>query len=253
MTLSNAQKLSGTLPASKGRRFLAPGTLPVRPTGDDGLDDLLNDYVRQVEQMNIEAAAVARWTRIIEDADEGYAQAVYEANVKGQKKPTDPRPKAREALESTQANHDVIEHGVCETSDRIQDMRDDLALRDLARARWDERLQRVADLGDAMEEALNDLAEALYLRTWLGHHKPTRAIEGRRELAALRRQVAKYQDTEPVRRVSPAAMKALENGEDAEDIDGKPLAFADADALFKRGKLAVNHGKPLPRNAPEFD
>jgi hypothetical protein len=251
MALTAKQKLSGTLPASRGMRYLAPGGLPARPTGYKDLDRLLNEYLALVEHMRRDSATLARLTQVIEQADEEHAQRVYEARVRREKEPTDPRPDAKKRLEATQAALDVSEYTVVQTSERLQDLRDDPDLHEYAQEVWNEKLSRVADLADTLADAMDDLGEAQYLRTWLMGHKATKVVQGRNELAAFRRKIAEYEDTEPTRRISPAAMQALRRGEDVEDIEGNPLTFAVADDLFRRGKLAVNHGKLLPRNAPE--
>jgi hypothetical protein len=252
MTLTPAQKQLGTLPTSRGDRYLAPGSLPAGPTGDRKLDVRLAEYHHYIDVMRKDEATVTRLTKQIEEAREHRAQLVYEARVKRQAEPKDPVPGLEKKLEAAQAALDVSEYTVVQTSNHLQDMRDDADLQARAQATWDEKLARIIGMTDSVADAMDDLGEALYLRTWLKSHNATKKVLGRAEVAALRRQLAKYQDVEPPRRVSPAAMKQLEAGEDVLDIDGKPLPFALAEDLHKRGKLRVNHGQLLPRNAPEM-
>ncbi len=253
MALTESQKQLGTLPTKRGDRFLSPANLPHVMTANEALRELLGEYLPQVDQYRKDEATVTRLTQAMVDAREQHPQRVYEARVKGKPEPKDPVPGLEKKLTEAERARDISEYTVVQTSNRLQDMRDDLDLMEHAQGRWDSHLARISDMARTLDWEMDDLGETQYLLLWLKSHKPTRKVLGRSEIAALRRQLEKYQDTEPPRRVSPAAHKQLQNGEDVEDIDGNPLTFAEAEDLHKRGKLKINHGKPLPRNAPEFE
>lgn len=248
MPLTRQQKQLGTLPASRDMRYVAPGSLPA-PCGHVPYDDLLEQYLAEVEDYRKDSASVARYRQVIGRAKTEHPQLVYEARVRGEKEPTDPVPAAEKKLGEAQRKLDVSEYTMVQTSDKLQDLRDDSQLKAHADGIWNEKLARVAVVAEELDGLLDDLGTALYLRTWLASHKPSKSVQGRAELTAFRRQIDRLKDAgTPNVFVSPKSMKKLQGGEDAEDIQGNPLPFDVADDLSKRGKLIVNPGKPLPRN-----
>ena len=254
MALTESRKQLGTLPTKRGDRFLSPANLPHVMTANEALRELLGEYLPQVDQYRKDEATVTRLTQAMVDAREQHPQRVYEAHVKGRPEPKDPVPGLEKKLTEAERARDISEYTVVQTSNRLQDMRDDLDLMEHAQGRWDSHLARISDMARTLDWEMDDLGETQYLLLWLKSHKPTR-----KSWAAPKslRSVVSWRSTRtPSRRAGCRPLRhagSCRTGEDVEDIDGNPLTFAEAEDLHKRGKLKINHGKPLPRNAPEFE
>lgn len=248
MSLSHAQLKIGTLQASRGRRYLAPATLPPA-VGLAKYDDPLEQYLAEVEQMRKDAGAKARVAEQIRAAMIAHPEKVYQARIAKQPEPKDRVPALEKKRDEVERSFDVSEHAVCTTSDTLQALREDDEVREYGDDLYFAKLEAVASAAEALNALVEDLAEAQYFRSWLYTHKPSRTVEGREHLTSFRRKLAQLTDRTPVTYVSPAAMAQLRAGNAVEDRDGNRLTFEEADALSKRGKLKVSYGQLLPRGA----
>jgi hypothetical protein len=244
-----ATTIIGTLATRRGERYGAPGQLPP-PCGFPAYDDLLAHYLAEVEQLRSDVAALDRANQALAKAKAEYPDAVYQARIAGKTEPKDPAPAAEAKLEAAQRAVDISEYTVVQTWANLAEVREGSELHDHALAQYEERLDRIATTANEADSQLDDLAESQYLLQWAGgSHKPSRALDGRSHLTAFRRWLGKRADKQQPRFVSPAAMRALNEGKDVQDIEGRALSWEEADGLSRVGKLKTSYGKLRPRSS----
>lgn len=221
-------------------------------TGIPEWDEPRKTYDEQVQKLSKLRSDHSATRAAAAAADSKHKADVLAAVHKNEPAPPDPLPKLLAKEEALRRSVEVQESVVLELSDELIVLHENLKSKFLAEAEV-QRCEAVAalELGvGSCQQAWNSLGEAQWLRQWAnGSHKASRSVSGVEHLNKLARAVEDLADTTVPRSVSPAAMEALRAGEDAVDIHGDPISFTEADALFRKKKLRVFHGKLLPRDS----
>jgi hypothetical protein len=97
------------------------------------------------------------------------------------------------------------------------------------------------------EDTRAEVADLEWCASWAQGRKPSRHLIGSSELGKLEKLIREAADRQPVVYFSQPAFRKLQAGNDAQDVDGNPLTFDNADALFKRRKLKVQRTPPSQR------
>jgi hypothetical protein len=245
-----------TLPTLSGsRRYLDPNKIADDQTGIEEWDGPRSKYGEQVQELAKRRGAHTAARSAIATADRDHKQATITAVRKNEPAPADPLPKLQEKEEKAKRAVEIQEAVVLELSDELATLHDDLKPQFLAEAEV-QRAEAVSalELGVAsLQQAWNSLADAQWLRQWAnGSHKASRSVPGVEHLNKLAQVIEDLADTTEPRSVSASENKKLRAGEDAVDINGEPITYEEADALYRKGKLRVSHGKPLPRSSTGF-
>ena len=241
-----------TFPTLSGsRRYLDPSTLADQ-VGIPEWDRAREKYGEQVQELRKKRDALTATRSAAATVDHDHKQAVITAVHKNEPAPADPLPKLLAKEETQKRAVEIQEAVVLELSDELIVLHEKCKEQFLTKAA-EQRAEALSalELGvRSLQQAWAFLGDAQWFRMWAnGSHKATRTVKGVEHLNKLVQAIEDLADTTVPRSVSNAAMEALKAGEDAVDMHGKPITFAEADSLFRKKKLHVAHGKPLPRDS----
>jgi hypothetical protein len=239
--------ITGTAPAGNGRRYFQPHVLP----GPDDLDgdwhELRTKYDAAYDERQALADQLSRVKRDRQDADRNYAKNASAAKRAGGKVPKDPRPGLEEQEEALRAELEVLDAVVV-------DMTQDLdAFRESKRDYLAEIPQAMRDTaGDRAELQANDLEEtvavinrARWIEDWVQGRKHRPAV-GVDVIAELQREIRDTLSPPRTIYLNQAQHRLLRAGEDATDLDGNAVPFAETDKAYREGRVRLQlvHGKP---------
>lgn len=203
-----------------------------------------------------EADQLARVKRDRQEADRNYAKDAAAAKRAGGKVPKDPRSDLAEQEEALRAELDVLDAVVVDMTQDLDGFRESKRdyLAAIPQAMRDAAGERAELQANDLEETVAVINRARWIEDWVQGRKHRPAV-GVDVIAELQREI---RDTlSPPRTIflSQAQYRRLRAEQDAQDIEGNAVPFAETDKAYREGRVRLQlvHGKPRHVSGIEYE